>query len=256
MSYKVVLALPCYNEALNLPALLADIRLANKTQSHFKIIPLVINDCSTDHTMDVLSREQERMGDDLLVIHHEVNRGLTGGINSAFQKFSEIEKHNTGDYLAYGLMDGDNSHSPHVVGPMVQKILERYDVVVASRYQPGSRIVGVSYFRQLLSFGLALIFKMLKNIPGIRDYSCGFRLYSPRIIKKVTAFYPEEVVLEKSFASMVEILVKCHYQGAIMTEVPFLLRYDQKLGQSKMPFKKTILGNLKLLRTLKNTSAS
>ena len=136
---------------------------------------------------------------------------------------------------------------------MLPRILEGYDVVVASRYRPGSRIEGVVWWRQILSFGLGMLFKILRNIPGVRDYSCGYRMYSPGIVRRVVEKYGEEFVVEKSFASMVEALVKCHLCGALCTEVPFLLRYDLKLGESKMPFIKTIKGNFKLLLTVRKT---
>ena len=148
-------------------------------------------------------------------------------------------------------MDGDNSHSPLFVPELLKKISYGYDVVIASRFQAGAKITGVVWWRQILSFGLTCLFKIIRNISGVRDYSCGYRLYSPRIIKKVKKRFTGDVVFEKSFASMVEILLRCDMEGALMSEVPFLLRYDLKLGESKMPFKKTILGNLKLLKTLR-----
>ncbi|MCK5884751.1 MAG: hypothetical protein KAG61_13760, partial [Bacteriovoracaceae bacterium] len=182
--------------------------------------------------------------------NHPENRGLTGGINSAFNYFvKQLDYDNSP--AAYALMDGDNSHTPFAIPRMFNKILQEYDVVVASRYQPESRIEGVAYYRKVLSLGLAVMFKLIRNIPGIRDYSCGYRLYSPQIIRKLHAKYKNEFVTEKSFASMVEILVKCHLQGAICGEAPFILRYDKKLGESKMPFIKTIKGNIKLLSVLR-----
>ena len=48
-------------------------------------------------------------------------------------------------------MDGDNTHSPSYVIEMVTKIKEGYDVVIASRYQPGGKEIGLSFKRKFLS---------------------------------------------------------------------------------------------------------
>jgi dolichol-phosphate mannosyltransferase len=248
----IVIALPAYNESKNLPALLNKFQELNCIYSSlFETRVLVINDCSKDNTAEVLAQFIPTLTNlKVEVINHEVNKGLTGGINTAFDYFHKIYNSENPPLVA-GLMDGDNSHSPSILPQMVSKILEDYDVVIASRFRPGARIEGVSGFRQILSFGLTCLFKVLRNLQGVRDYSCGYRLYSKRIVNLVKKRFPDEVVFEKSFASMVEILLKCDLEGALMTEVPFLLRYDLKLGESKMPFKKTILGNLKLLMTLR-----
>lgn len=246
------MALPCYNEGKNIFELLLKFQTLNKVYGNiFETKVLIIDDCSTDNTLSEINRFKAQNPElDVNVIIHEKNKGLTGGINSAFNYFKKhldiVDRP-----LAYGLMDGDNSHNPLFIPDMVDQILRDRDVVVASRYRKGSKIFGVSAFRQTMSLGLAFIFKFLRNLPGILDYSCGYRLYSPRIVDRVTRTYGDEIVKEKSFASMVEVLIKCHLQKAIFYEVPFVLRYDQKLGESKMEFKKTILGNLKLLGTLR-----
>lgn len=245
MTPYITVALPCYNEAKNISALMKNFdKLNNLYGNLFETRVVIINDCSSDNTDEVIKGLE--CSTKFEYIKHEVNKGLTGGIITAFNYFYEQSK-TENPPLAFGLMDGDNSHNPINFERMIPRINEGYDVIVASRYRPGSRIAGVAWWRQILSAGLGLIFKLMRNIPGVRDYSCGFRLYSPSIVQKLIEKYGSEVVKEKSFASMVEILVKCHLTGALCTEVPFLLRYDLKLGESKMPFKKTIIGNLKLL---------
>ncbi len=249
---EVLMALPCYNEAKNLrPLLLQFNQLAQIYGAQFIVRALIIDDCSTDNTQELFASLKGEFNElRLEYIRHSENRGLTGGINTAFETFLKETKKENGP-IAFGLLDGDNSHSPFFIPEMLKKICEGYDVVIASRFRSGARIEGVVWWRQILSFGLTCIFKVIRNVKGVRDYSCGYRLYSPAIVKKVKLRFPGDVVFEKSFASMVEILLRCDLEGALFSEVPFLLRYDLKLGESKMQFKKTILGNLKLLQTLR-----
>lgn len=249
---EILIALPCYNEGKNLRALLSQFEKLNQIYgSLFTTRVLIIDDASKDDTEELWEKlKNEFTTFPLDYIRHPENRGLTGGINTAFNSYlSDMQTKRP--CLAYGLMDGDNSHSPLAIPEMVRRISEGYDVVIASRFRPGSKVMGVVWWRQVLSFSLTCAFKLIRNISGVRDYSCGYRLYSPRIVEKVKKRFPNDVVFEKSFASMVEILLRCDLEGAICTEVPFLLRYDLKLGESKMQFKKTIIGNIKLLQTLR-----
>jgi len=246
---RVIIALPCYNESENLPLLLGKFaELAAFSQSNFALEVVVIDDASTDSTQQALGTlpESVKALTNLRVIKHPENRGLTGGILTAFEHFSKAINE-TNSVLAVGLMDGDNSHHPGNIPAMLGRIMEGFDVVIASRYQPGSRVAGVHWIRRLLSRGMGILFKLRKNIPGVWDYSCGYRLYSKDIVKAVLAAQGSQVVTEKNFSCMVELLVNCHKAGGIMTETPFLLRYDLKKGESKMQFKKTIIGTLKVL---------
>ena len=251
MSFKIILALPCYNEAENIPYIIQKVEELNKINKMlFEVKVLIIDDASTDNTKEIVEKLKGNL--ELDIVRHDFNMGLTGGINSSFKYFYDSLSDNS--IKSFVLMDGDNSHNPHYISEMFKKIIEGYDVVVASRFRSGSRVLGVPKFRQILSFGLTLVFKSLKNIPGILDYSCGYRMYSPSIVRKTFEQYNGTIVKERSFASMVELLLKVYFQGAILTEIPFMLRYDLKLGNSKMRFLKTILGNLKLLLCLKKSS--
>lgn len=250
MKHRLIIALPCYNESENLPVLLGKFAdLAMLCQSSFDLQVVVINDASTDNTTAVLKALPENIREPihLRVMEHPQNRGLTGGLLTAFQYFSEAA-HGENPPFAVGIMDGDNSHHPGNIPAMLNKIIEGYDVVIASRYQKGSRVEGVNWWRRLLSRGMGVLFKLRKNIPGVWDYSCGYRLYSPAIVQKVSKQFGDRLVTQKNFSCMVELLVNCHKAGAIMTEAPFLLRYDLKKGESKMQFRKTILGTLNVLK--------
>lgn len=85
-------------------------------------------------------------------------------------------------------------------------------------------------------------------IAGARDYTCGYRLYSAKIIKKAFACYGKNgLVQEEGFLCMVEILLKLRALNLKAGEVGFVLRYDRKAGPSKMKVLKTILGYFRLL---------
>ncbi len=124
---------------------------------------------------------------------------------------------------------------------MTLLIDEGYDVVIASRYQPGARVVGVPLLRQGCSLAMSLLFRAWFPIPGVRDYSSGFRAYRAQCLLDAFGRWPDRFISQAGFACMVEILLKLGQMGSLMTEAPLSLRYyDIKGGNSKMNVVKTI----------------
>ena len=59
--------------------------------------------------------------------------------------------------------------------------------------------------------------------------------------------YGDDFVSEKGFSCMADVLLKMRKFKYVFGEVPMLLRYDQKLGVSKMAVGSTVALTLKLL---------
>lgn len=137
-------------------------------------------------------------------------------------------------------MDGDNTQNPKYVHAMIEKIKMGNDCVIASRYQKGATVKGLSAYREKLSDIASVYYKLVLNIKGVKDYTCGYRIYTYEIIERLIEKFSEEVVKEKSFACMMELLYKISRVGAKLDEVPFELRYDNKKGNSKMDVFKTM----------------
>ena len=130
---------------------------------------------------------------------------------------------------------------------MVQMVREGHDVVIASRYRPGARVVGVSLPRRFTSYGASWLFRILFPTPGVRDYTCGFRAYRGQVLTSAVSRYGSRFVEAQGFQCMVDILLKLRKLDVIFGEVPMILRYDLKLGSSKMRVARTIWQTLSLL---------
>lgn len=237
---KVFVVLPAYNEAEGLPSLLTKIQsvfAANNREYHV----IVVDDASTDDTGAIASQFSFQMP--LTLVQHKVNQNLPGALRSGF--IEAVEQAADGDIIV--TMDGDDTHPPGIINPLIQKISEGYDVVTASRYQPGSRVMGVPQFRVLMTYGARLLFQTIMPIQGVRDYTCGYRAYRKNVLKDSMDFYGDAFVSEKGFSCMADVLLKMRRFNYAFGEVPFLLRYDQKLGDSKMAVGRTVWLTLKLL---------
>ncbi|MCI8621001.1 MAG: hypothetical protein HFJ50_04450 [Clostridia bacterium] len=84
-----------------------------------------------------------------------------------------------------------------------------------------------------------IYYSIVLNIPNVKDYTCGYRVYTYDIIKKMLEKFGENPIKEKSFACMMELLYKVHKVGAKFAEVGFELKYGNKCGESKMNVSKT-----------------
>ena len=144
-------------------------------------------------------------------------------------------------------MDADESHGPSLITRMLETINQGFDVVIASRFQPGSESHGVPLHRRILSSGASLVFRILFPTAGVKDFTCGYRAYRVSAVQRVLDTYGDNLFEYDGFQCMVDLLLKLRSIGASFSEVPFVLRYDLKKGQSKMRIVRTIMRTLELV---------
>jgi dolichol-phosphate mannosyltransferase len=93
---------------------------------------------------------------------------------------------------------------------MVEKMKEGYEVVNTSRFQPGGGQRGVDAYRRLISYCANIFMKIMFNISGVRDFSCGFRAYNAKVIKDAIGIFGNGFIQLKGlgFTSTLETTVK------------------------------------------------
>jgi dolichol-phosphate mannosyltransferase len=99
----------------------------------------------------------------------------------------------------------------------------------------------------LLSAGIGWMLRLRFGLPGVRDYSCGFRAYRAALLQRALAAYGPRLIESAGFVVMTELLVKLAPFEPRITEIPLDLRYNRKAGASKMPTGRTIAGYLQLM---------
>lgn len=232
--------LPAFNEEAAIEPLIRRILGLEARVGEGKLAVLVVDDGSTDSTAARAAAFDVRR---VRVVPHGVNRGLGTAVVTGITRCLE----QAGDEDLVVLMDADNSHDPELFFRMEQAIGEGSDVVIASRYQPGACVHGVPPYRQLLSHGMSALFRTILPIPAVRDFSCGYRTYRASILRKVVDRWGPDLLEERGFTCMVELLVKLWRVGARFAEVPMELRYDLKVSPSKMRVGRTVWNTLRLL---------
>lgn len=245
VSPTIRVALPAYNEGEALTPLLVALHQTLSTAGLRHEI-VVVDDGSRDNTAEIATQASYSMP--VRLVKHAQNQGLAGALRTGL--VDAVDNANPGDIVI--TMDSDNTHPAGLIPRMLSLIGEGHDVVIASRFQPGARVIGVPFDRVLLSIAARWVFKLLLPIPGVRDYTCGFRAYRVEPLAAAIEHFGDRFVSETGFSCMVDVLLKLRrlrVNGSpiVMGEAPMILRYDLKGGASKMRVLKTIGQTLSLV---------
>ena len=238
----LVVLLPAYNEAGSIPPLLPKIASALGRYEGESMV-LLVDDGSSDGTADIALEAGATLGVRVDVERHPRNLGLGRALKTGFRLATELAGQD-GYVIA---MDTDDTHDPALIPLMIERIEGGCDVVIASRYAPGGREVGLSGVRRFLSRGASLLLTIFSPVRGARDYTCGYRAYRGSILVEAHQVWGDEFIAEEGFVASAEILLKLGRLGARVGEVPLVLRYDLKGGASKMRVGRTIGRYLRLV---------
>lgn len=241
---SLCLALPAYNEsAVIRPLLEQAVATLSAMAGPWAIV--VVDDGSRDATAALVEQFIAEGHPQVRLIRHEKNRGLGPAIITGLQ--AALEAVGGGSEAMIVCMDADLTHPPATIPAMRQALDAGADLVIASRFQSASRQVGVPLFRLALSVAARLIFHFYLGLPGVRDYTCGFRALRASLVAAGFQRFGAGLITRSGFACTDELLVHLATLGPVLREVPFTLRYDLKAGRSKMNLGVTVIETLKLL---------
>lgn len=221
----IVLGLAAYNEESSIDPLFN--RLMQLEESLGRLPVIFYDDGSQDSTAGKVAAWRNHLQINLM--QGSENRGLAFGIARIVETF--VEQYQPEDSLV--LMDSDDTHDPAQILQMLNCPGGR-PVVIASRYQPGSRIDGLSRFRTLASIVFSTIARGYLRVSGVRDYTSGFRLYPYPVLAQVLDDGLWQTDREFGFAVTPELLIRCAATGTDFAEIPMILSYDRKTSASNM----------------------
>jgi glycosyltransferase involved in cell wall biosynthesis len=215
-----IVALPMYNEESyaehclrTIFSVLEDIRVPNAV--------VAVNDGSRDHTLSILERMKPEF-ERLYVIDHHINRGYGASIRTAYEFAMDQEF----DYVLF--MDADLTQDPHCILDFLPHMANRIDMIKASRYIEGSKVIGVPPFRVFVSsFGNAFA-RLAFHLP-ITDYTNGFRAVKTSLARHFN-------LKENHFPILVEEMWQAKQFARSYAEVSYSLTTRQNAGDSKFRY--------------------
>jgi dolichol-phosphate mannosyltransferase len=230
--------IPVYNESENIANLMADLG-PRARELGARII--FVDDGSTDGTAEII--EAHRQDLHLAVVRHQVNRGLGTAINSGLR--AALGESSDDDAIV--TIEGDNTSDLDDLPRMLGQFNQGSDVVLASVYAPGGRIIGVAPWRLAASKAVSNSFRYVGGLKDIHTLSSLYRVYRAGTLRRAAETYGWLLVREPGFAANVELLLKLYNAGAKVSEVPTVNDWSRRLGVSKMSLKPTVLAYGRLM---------
>ena len=124
MKKTIEIIIPCNNEEKNLPTLIKEIDKIFKLISNYKYKLLIVDDGSSDKTLDCIKELKTKHQKQINYISFSRNFGKEAAIYAGFKNCS-------GDLIA--LMDADMQHPPKLIIEMISWIEKGFDCCVAYR---------------------------------------------------------------------------------------------------------------------------
>jgi glycosyltransferase involved in cell wall biosynthesis len=240
---SVCIVIPTYNEAHNIPKLLSSLYSEGQQVNYHKeniiMNVLVVDDNSPDGTADIVKTHQAS-NKNIHILLRNSKEGLGAAYIAGMQHAMNILKP---DIIFE--MDGDLSHGPEYIMPMILKVKEGADFVIGSRYTKGGSIPenwGIK--RKLISKSANLYTKTILGIKGVNDCTGGFRAIRTSKLEEIDL----SSLKTKGYAFQISLLEEMRKNNAIIEEVPIAFK-DRTNGLSKMRIYDILEEGLFVLKT-------
>ena len=168
---KLSVIIPCFNEVTTIKEIVSKI---NNEKNYNKEI-IIIDDSSTDGTVEVLKNELSEKVDH--IIYNKKNYGKGYSVRKGIKIAS-------GDALI--IQDADLEYDPSDYSKLIEPIKNGYaDVVYGSRFIGTDQKRVLNYWHSLGNYWLTLISNMLTNI-NLTDMEVCYKAFKSECIKKLS----------------------------------------------------------------------
>lgn len=217
----VVVVLPTYNEADNLPAIVA--ALLALSLPNLNIV--VVDDASPDGTGAIADRLASHNPGRIRVIHRQAPRGL----GRAYRSGCKLALEMGAQYIIQ--MDADFSHSPDDVLRLLDAVADA-DVVIGSRYVEGGALDKEwNWWRRFLSWWANTVWTQTFLQLSVQDATAGFKCWRRAALEGINL----DTIKSNGYVFQVETVYVAEQLGYRVIEIPIFFE-DRRLGRSKMTF--------------------
>ncbi|MEZ4766938.1 MAG: polyprenol monophosphomannose synthase [Caldilineales bacterium] len=217
----VVVVLPTYNEADNLPAITA--ALLALSLPNLKVV--VVDDASPDGTGAIADRLAAHHPGRIKAIHREPPRGL----GRAYQAGCRLALEMGAQFIIQ--MDADFSHSPDDVLRLLEAASDA-DVVIGSRYVDGGTLDREwNWWRRFLSWWANTVWTQTFLHLSVQDATAGFKCWRRAALEGINL----DRIKSNGYVFQVETVYVAEQLGYRVIEIPIFFE-DRRLGRSKMTF--------------------
>lgn len=187
---------------------------------------IVVNDCSTDKTSDVVNEIKDKR---INLIDHKENKGVGGAILSGHRKSFEL-----GTDINV-IMAGDNQMDPEFLPMLLDKIIvDGYDYVKGNRFISTNYLSGMPKVRVLGNIVLSFLNKVSSGYWDIFDPQNGYTAIKINIFKQL-----DLKKISEGYFFENSMLVELNIIGAKVADVSIPAKYEDE--KSKLKIKKIVI---------------
>ena len=185
MNFTLSVIIPCFNEVSTIRQVIDAVKLAPIRSIEI----IIVDDCSTDGTREVLRQCESRVHQ---VLYHSTNLGKGAALRTGFAAA-------TGDIVI--VQDADLEYDPQDFPRMIAPILQdKADVVFGSRFMGSAPHRVVYYWHMLGNHFLTTLSNMMTNI-NLSDMETCYKAFRREVIQSI-------VIEENRFGFEPEITAK------------------------------------------------
>ncbi len=166
--------IPVYNERTVVERSLALVLAAGLPENMQREL-VVVDDCSTDGTSDILKRLAESEPS-IRLIRHQINQGKGAAVRTAIQNA-------TGDFCL--VQDADLEYDPSEYVKLLRPLLDGHaDAVFGSRYLAGEQTRVLPFWHSMMNKGLTTLSNMFSNL-NVTDMETCYKVFRTDLLKSI-----------------------------------------------------------------------
>jgi glycosyltransferase involved in cell wall biosynthesis len=194
-SIRIAIVIPAFNEEKSIESVLREIHALRASHPTWELLPIVVNDGSSDQTAEILAKNAAFYG------AHVVTLPLNLGIGRAVQAgFKYAVRLRTQVVLQ---LDGDGQHPAGELSAIIEPILNgEADVAVGSRYVKGASGNVSTSFRQAGTWFFSCLLRALVGLK-LKDTTSGFRAFSADAAEFLSRYYPDDYPEVQAYVPLV-----------------------------------------------------
>src|SRR5271166_1613034 len=199
---RLSILIPVYNERTVVERSLSLVLAAALPENMDREL-VIVDDCSTDGTSDILKRLAA--SEPRIRLHrHEVNQGKGAAVRTAIDQAQ-------GDFCL--VQDADLEYDPAEYMKLMKPLLDGHaDAVFGSRYLSGEQSRVLPFWHSMINKGLTLISNMFCNL-NLTDMETGYKVFHTDLLKSIP-------IRSDRFGFEPEIVMKAAKRKLRIYEVP------------------------------------